>query len=365
MATKTFKYRLYPTAAQRTAMQKVLDACRWVYNKTLELRRDAWKEQQQSLSKYDTHKILTKWKKEQHWLNDVYSQCLREPQERVDLAFQHFFRRVKAGQKPGYPRFKGDWYKSFTYTQSGFRLDGNRLFLSKIGNIKIVVHCAIEGKIKRVIVKCNHLGNWYACFLCDVDIKPLPPTNSVIGIDVGCEYFATLSNGEQIPNPRFLRHGEKALEKPQVRLGKATKGTPEHRKYKRVVQHIHERIANRRSDFAHKLSRMLVDEYQIIALEDLKIKDMQDGNWRSLNKSIGDAAWYQLRTFIVYKAEWAGRNAVLVDPRNTSQMCSGCGEIVPKKLSERVHSCPHCGLKIDRDHNAALNILARGLSCLG
>jgi len=346
-------------------MQNVLDACRWVYNKTLKTRHNAWKNNEQSLSKYDTNKFLTCWKKEEPWLINAYSQSLQETQERVDLAYKHFFRRVKAGDKPGYPRFKGDWYKSFTYPQKGFRLEGHRLFLSKIGSVKIVVHRAIEGTIKRVTIKRNAVGNWYAYFVCDINTEPLQPTNNVVGIDVGCQHFATFSNGEHVSNPRFFRRDEKALAKAQRRLSKAKKGSPERRKHKRVVQHIHERIANRRADFAHKLSREIVDEYQFIALEDLDIQDMQNGNWRSLNKSIGDAAWYQLRTFIAYKAEWAGRTVVLVDPRNTSKMCSGCGEIVEKKLSERVHVCPQCGLEIDRDHNAALNILALGLQSLG
>lgn len=369
MATRTMKYRLYPSSAQRTAMQSVLDACRWVYNKTLEVRKEAWEEREESLSLYDTNKMLTQWKRDEPWLSQAFSQSLQEAQERVDLAFKHFFRRFQNGEKPGYPRFKGDWYKSFTYKQAwnGFGLsnDGKRLRLSKVGWVKIVLHRPVEGEVKRLHIKRDALGNWWACFVVEFEPELLETTHKTVGIDLGCKHFATLSDGEQIDNPRFFRKDEKALAKAQRKLSECDKGTPEYRKRKRVVEHIHQRIANRRKDFAHKLSRRLVNEFQVIVFEDLDIQDMQEGNWRSLNKSISDAAWGQLVRMTQAKAEWAGRTVVTVDPRNTSQMCSDCGEIVKKPLSERVHKCPHCGLEIDRDWNATLNILGRGLASLG
>lgn len=367
MATKTLKYRLYPSSAQRTKMQNVLDACRWVYNKTLEVRKEAWEEQKKSLSLYDTIRMLPRWKAEHPWLKQAHSQVLQEVCMRVDLAFQHFFRRCQNRENPGYPRFKGEgWYKSFTFPQSGFKTVGdNKVYLSKIGNVKIVLHRPIEGEVKRLHVKRDALGNWYACFVVEFEPEPLEPTHEVVGIDLGCEKLATFSNGEQIDNPRFFSKDEKALAKAQRKLDECKRGTAEYRKRRRVVQHIHRRIKNRRHDFAHQLSRKLVDEYQIIVFENLDIKDMQDGNWRSLNKSISDVAWGQLVRLTQEKAEWAARTVITVDPRNTSQMCSGCGRIVKKSLSDRVHSCPHCGLEIDRDVNAAKNILARGLAGWG
>lgn len=368
MKTKIFKYRLYPTKAQRTSMNNVLDACRWVYNKTLEVRKEAWEEREESISRYDTMSMLPDWKQENPWLKQAYSQTLQEVQTRVDLAFQNFFRRCKnSDEKPGYPRFKGKgWYKSFTYKQYGFKLlENDRLRLSKIGDVKIVYHRPIEGEIKQLHVKRDALGNWFACFVVEFEPEPLPPVTEVVGVDVGLEKFAVLSNGEQISNPRFFRKEEKNLAKAQRRLSQCEKGTKEYDKYKRVVQHIHRRIKNRRKDFVHKLSRKLVNNYQIIVFEDLDIKDMQDGNYRSMNKSIGDAAWNQLTQMTAYKAENAGRSFVKVDPRNTSQMCSDCGETVKKDLSVRIHDCPHCGLSLDRDENAARNILARGMACLG
>jgi len=352
---KKFKYRLYPTKAQQTALQKSLDACRWVYNKTLETRRDAWQKQKKSIMFSDTTKLLPKWKQEDISLNNAYSQSLQDACLRVDLAFQAFFRRVKCGQKPGYPRFRGKGrYNSFTYPQSGFKFvkDG-RLYLSRIGNVKIILHRPIEGIIKTLTIRRDSLDNWYACFSCIVESKSLPPSSKVVGIDVGLTHFATLSTGEQVENPRFFRKDEKSLAKAQ-RNGKH-----------RDIQHIHQRITNRRKDFSHKLSRQLVNKFQVIAFENLDIQDMQQNNFRGMNKSISDAAWNQLVRFTQYKAEEAGRECVLVDPRNTSQMCSGCGKIVPKDLSVRIHNCPHCGLILDRDHNAALNILALGLQGMG
>lgn len=364
--TLTYKYRLFPTKVQRTAMQNSLDACRWVYNKALEVRKEAWEERQENIGRYDTIKMIPDWKMEHPFLTDAYAQCLQEACTRVDLAFQAFFRRCKNGEKPGYPRFKGDWYKSFTYPQGGFKLISEKiLHLSKIGDVKIKLHRPLEGEVKALSIKRDVLGNWYACFSVEVEFEPLLPTDKVIGVDLGLKSFAVYSDGQVVDNPRFFRQDEAELAKTQRRLSKCRKGSQEWYKCKRAVQHIHQRIKNRRDDFAHKLSKQLIDEYQTIALEDLKIADMQDGNFRYMNKSIRDAAWGKLIQYTQYKAVRAGRTCVLVDPKNTTQMCSGCGEIVRKDLSVRVHKCPHCGLVLDRDHNAAINILARGMASLG
>jgi putative transposase len=365
---KTFKYRLFPTSSQRSALDQQLDCCRFVYNKTLEVRRDAWQNEQVSLSRYDTNKLLTEWKQEHEWLQQGHAQAMQDAQKRVDLAFRAFFRRVKAGEKPGYPRFRSrDRYDSFTYPQAkgNWRfLDNGRVRLSKIGDVKIRLHRPLAGECKTLTVQRDAAGNWYACLSCVVEPQPLPPTDKVVGVDVGLTHFATLSNGVSIDNPRFFRQDEKALAKAQRRLSKETKGMPQYRKRKRVINHIHQRIANRRRDFAHKESRKLVNDYQLVAFEKLDIIDIKNGSHRSMNKSIGDAAWHQFVQFTTSKAEDAGRSVVLVDPRNTTKACSGCGEMVPKSLSVRVHRCPQCGLVLDRDHNAALNILARGLSCI-
>jgi putative transposase len=360
---KTFKFRLNPTKRQRTLLNQTLELCRWVYNETLATRKNAWEQEKKSISCYDTIKMLPEWKRAKPELPQVYSQVLQEVCKRVDLAFQAFFRRVKAGEKPGYPRFRGrGWYDSFTYPQTGFELFDNGLLLSKIGAIKIVQHRPVEGKIKTLNISRDTVGNWYACFSCECKPKPLPACEKAIGIDVGLESFATLSTGEKIANPRFFRRDENELAKTQRKLSKAEKGTPERAKRRLAVCHIHQRISNRRKDFAHKLSRQLVNEYGIVALEKLNGKGMLQNH--CLAKSISDAAWNQFAQYTQYKAVNAGRECVLVDPRNTSKKCSRCGTLVEKDLSIRIHSCPTCGLKIDRDENAAINILALGLKSL-
>lgn len=366
MHKRTFKYRLYPSKAQQTAMQKSLDACRWVYNKALETRKTAWEERQENVSRYDTIKMIPQWKQDNPNLTSAYSQSLQEACTRVDLAFQAFFRRVKAGETPGYPRFKGaDRYDSFTYPQSGFRLLGKQLEISKIGLVKIRKHRGIEGTIKTLTIRRTATGKWYACFSCEVEPKPLPKTESVVGIDVGLESFATFSNGEKIENPRFFRKSEKALAKAQRKLSKQKNGTSERKKAKKVVAHVHEKTANKRRDFAHKTSRNIVNGFQVIALEKLDIKQMRESGFKGIRKSIGDVAWNQFVQFTQYKAEEAGREFVQVNPRNTSKTCSRCGQLVEKKLSTRVHVCPHCGLSLDRDENAAINILRLGIQSLG
>ena len=382
MHKRTFKYRLYPAKAQQSALQRSLDACRWVYNQVLAARKDEWEQRQQSLSRYDTIKMLPIWKQEKPFLLDAYSQSLQEACTRIDLAFKAFFRRVKAGstpgtdggstpgtdggEKPGYPRFRGQSrYDSFTYPQSGFvLLDKDRLRLSRIGELKIKLHRPIGGKIKSLTIRRDGVGNWYACFSCKVDQKPLPQIDTVVGVDVGLASFATYSSGEKVSNPHFIRKEETALARAQRRLSKAEKGTLERARLRKVLSHIHKRIANKRRDFAHKLSHRLVNSFGVIAFEKLDIIDMTDGNWRSMNRSISDVAWRQFVQFVAYKAEDAGRNFVQVDPRNTSKMCSRCGRLIEKDLSVRIHNCTFCGLVLDRDENAAINILRLGIQSL-
>lgn len=291
---------------------------------------------------------------------------LQNVQVRVDLALKAFFRRVKSGEKPGYPRFKGKGrYDSITYKQLGFGIKDGKLHLAKIGDIKIKLHRPIEGTIKTCTIRRMPTGKWFACFSVEIEDAPLPPWKggSVVGIDVGLESFATLSNGEKIANPRFFRVEEKSLAKAQRSLSRAPRGTLERKKALRVVERVHERIANRRSDFAHQVSHHLVNRFGFIAFEDLNIQNMLKNH--CLAKSISDVAWNMLVKSTESKAAYAGSKVVLVDPRQTSQMCSRCGLIVKKDLSERVHRCPECGLSMDRDLNAAINILRLGLQSLG
>ncbi|MFA6982221.1 MAG: transposase [Patescibacteria group bacterium] len=361
---KTFQFRLRPTEHQRILLTKTLDACRWVYNETLETRKNAWEQEQKALSLYDTNKLLTGWKVEKPELREAHSQILQNAQERVDLAFKAFFRRVKAESKePGYPRFKSfRRYDSFTFKQSGFDLLDNGLSLSKIGVLKIVQHRPIEGEIKTLTIRRDRIGNWFASFSCKVKDHPLTPTDKVVGIDLGLTTFAVFSDGNEIARKRWMKEDAKDIARLQRKKERLEKNSPDHKKAIHALRHAYQRQTNRRKNFAHQESRKLVNAYQFIAFEDLNIVRMQAKGDKVINRGIADVAWGRFVQFTTYKAVEAGRGIVLVDPRNTTQMCSGCGEIVPKDLSVRKHKCPHCGLELSRDLNAALNILARGLA---
>jgi putative transposase len=366
---KAFKYRIYLTHGQRRILEQQLELSRWAYNETLAERKRAYEERGESLRLYDTQALLPVWKLTKPDLKLVHSQVLQNISVRVDLAFQAFFRRVKAGDpEPGYPRFKGfGRYDSMTFPQygNGVRLEGERLILSKVGAVHVVLHRPVEGTPKTVTLTRSRTGKWFACFSCETEAKPLPPTGNVVGVDVGLLSFATLSDGgKKIDNPRFYRRDEADLKRVQQRkdVAKNAQNWPENAKQKGILAKIHERIANRRSDFAHKESRKLVNAYQVIVFEDLAPLEM--GKSCGMRKSILDVAWTQFIGMTVAKAEEAGRRVILVNPRNTTKRCSTCGKMGPKALSVRVHTCPHCGLVLDRDENAALNILQRGLQSL-
>src|SRR5712691_921270 len=221
------KYRLYPTTYQQHLLDETLDTCRQIYNQTLAHRKEAWEQRQDTLSLYETNTMLTQWKHAHPALSHVHSQVLQNAQERVDLAYKAFFRRVKAGDTPGFPRFRGlGRYDSFTFKQSGFRVQDSLVSLSKIGSIRMVLHRPIAGTIKTVTVRRTPTGKWYVCFSVEGEPCTLEPSSLAIGVDVGLTSFATLSTGETIANPRFFRTEEKALAKAQRRLAKADKGTP-------------------------------------------------------------------------------------------------------------------------------------------
>jgi len=366
---KTFKYRLFPSPSQRQALQMQLDACRFVYNKALEARKEAWEQRRESIGRFDTVTMLPKWKTEYPWLRDGHAEAMQEAMIRLDLAFRAFFRRVKAKQNPGYPRFRGkDRYDSYTYPRErgNWRfVDDAHLRLSKIGVVKIKLHRPIEGQVKTLTIRRDSVGNWYACFSCIVEPKPLPVSNEMVGIDLGLTTFAMLSNGETIPRQRWTKQDSHDVARLQRKKERCAKGSPERRKAVRALRHAYQRQTNRRNNFAHQESRKLVNRYGLIVFEDLGIQDMQSNGNHVINRGIADVAWGKFVQYSAYKAECAGRAVLLVDPKNTTQMCSGCGAIVPKDLSVRVHECPHCGLKVDRDLNAARNVLARGLASLG
>jgi putative transposase len=273
---------------------------------------------------------------------------------------------VKSGETPGYPRFRGrNRYDSFCFPQygSGCKLEGNQLYLSKIGNVRIVLHRPLEGTPKTVCVRRSPTGKWYVTVACEWQPTPLPETPEQVGIDVGLASFGTLSTGDTIENPRFFREEEKSLAKAQRRLAKELKGTPKRRKRRKIVARVHERIRFRRQNFAHQESRNIVNRFQVSAIEDLSVNRMVHNH--CLAKSISDAAWAAFASMLSVKAAWAGRSYVAVNPAYTSQDCSRCGHRQKMPLSERVYRCPCCRLELDRDLNAARNILRLGLQALG
>jgi putative transposase len=363
---KTFQYRIYPTKKQKRLLNQTLSECRWLYNHLLESRKCAWEERQESVGLSDQHAALPALKAERSSLAAVHSQVLQNVAVRIDLAFQAFFRRVKTGEKPGYPRFRGRYrHDSFCFPQygNGCRLDGNQLYLSKIGTVRVVLHRPIEGTPKTVCVRRSATGKWYVTLACQWEPTPLPETPEQVGMDLGLTTFAAFSTGEKIENPRFFRAEEKALAKTQRRLAKEAKGTPKRRKQRQVVARVHERVRWRRQDFAHQESRRIVNRFQFIAVEDLSVNRMVHNH--CLAKSIVDAAWAEFVSMVNVKAEWAGRSCIAVNPAYTSQECSGCGHRQKMALSDRIYRCPCCSLELGRDLNAALNILRLGLQALG
>ena len=309
-----------------------------------------------SVSKFDQINELPAIKMEFPEYNTVFSQVLQEVGARLDKAYQNFFLRVKLGAVPGFPRFKGkNHYDSFTYPQSGFGFVDGKLRLSKIGDIKIKLHRPIKGEIKTCSVTRKN-GKYYVCFSCEVAAEPLPVTGCCVGIDVGVADFVITSGGEFFPKQDSYRKAEKRLKTLQRQVSRRKKGSSRRRKAVRLLARKHEKAANQRKDIAHKVSTKLISEYDLIVHEDLRVVNMVQNH--CLAKSIHDAGWSMLFQFLRYKAESAGRAVVAVPPAYTSQICSDCGERVPKKLSERWHNCPHCGLSMQRDINAAMNILA-------
>ncbi|MDA0524874.1 RNA-guided endonuclease InsQ/TnpB family protein [Methanococcoides alaskense] len=351
---KSYKSRLYPTKEQEIVLVKTLDVCRYLHNEFLADRRNAYERYNQGLTTFDQINQV----KYVECRTEVFSQIKQDVLRRLGKSFDAFFRRCRSGETPGYPRFKGkDRYNSFTYPQSGFKIEDNKLKFSKIGNIKIKQHREIEGKIKTCSIK-REGDQWYAVFSVDMGASP-EKINSVtsIGIDVGLNSCVTLSNGEQFDSPIYYRKSERSLAVQQKRLSKKKKGSSNRLIQKLKVVKVHRKIRNQRLDFNHKLSRALVDRFDWIVFEDLSIRNMVKDH--HLAKSIHDVAWGQLIQMAKSKAEEAGNFVELVNPFNTSQECSGCGNIVRKGLSVRIHKCPECGLELDRDVNAAINILNR------
>jgi putative transposase len=378
---KTYNYRLNPTLDQEQALAVVLLRCRMLYNAALEQRRSWWgRGQGKRATYYQQQNELPDLKAACPEYGTVHSQVLQDVLRRVDTTYQAFFRRVQAGEAPGYPRFQGrNRYHSFTYPQygNGAVLDGDALSLSKIGRIRVRMHRPLHGTPKTVTIS-READGWHVSFSCaEVPTQPLPLTGKETGIDVGLKVFLVTADGEYVENPRHHRKAERELKKVQRCVSRRKKGSKRWRKAVHQCAQKHQKAKRQRSDFHHKTALALVREYDVIYLEDLQIRNMSrrpapipDGNGgyehngasrkAGLNKSIHDAGWYAFRRILACKAEWAGKRVEAIPPQNTTQDCSGCGERIYKGLSVRTHVCTNCGLVMDRDENAAHTMLRAG-----
>jgi putative transposase len=359
---RAFKYRLWTNANQERELGIMLETHRRLYNACLDERK----------SRYEAEKVTVRYAdqsarfKAERTTNPYYARLnfssAQATMRRLDKAFANFFRRIKAKDaKAGYPRFKGrDFFNSVEFPShgDGIRLNGDRLRVQHVGTLKVKLHRPVEGKIKTLSLK-REAGKWYLVVSGDLgDVKIEPSTNPAIGIDVGLEKFLTTSDGRKEPNPRYLKGALPELRRKQRSLSRKKKGGKNRRKARKAVAKVHARVANLRREHHHQVALKLVRRYGFIAVESLSIKNML-GNDR-LARAISDVAWGNFLLTLRSKAESAGVAFVEVDARGTSQECSGCGQVVRKDLSQRWHSCD-CGCSLDRDENAARNILARGL----
>ncbi len=374
---KTYLFRIYPTRKQINTLERWLGLCCQLYNAALDERKSAYRMAGVSLSYEHQCAELPECKLIRPDLQDVPSQVLQDVVKRVDLAFDHFFRRVQEGQKPGYPRFKSRFrYDSLTFKQYQNSFDvipGNQkhkgtLVLAKLGSVKMVLHRAIKGTPKTAIVKRTPTGKWFVSISAEIGEEEvtgrrLPVCTEAVGIDVGLKSFASLSTGEEIANPRFFRSEEAALARAQRRLAKAPKGGKQRARKRKVVARVHERIRNRRKNFMQQEVCKLLKRFGLLAVEALVVRNMVKNP--KLAKSIADASWSMFFAHLLDKAEEAGRVVVRVNPAYTSQTCSGCSHRQPMPLSVRVYECPHCGLVIHRDHNGSKNILAEAFQAVG
>lgn len=360
---RTYKYRLYPSKQQENILLNQLRITCNLYNHLLEKKKAEY-EFGKNLSEFDLNNYISQLKQENSELKQVHSQILQQQSRRITNAFKNFFRRLKNREKPGFPRFKPiDRFRSLTFPQSGFSIENSKLRVFKVGLVNIRLHRQMGGKTLTMTIKRTQSGKWFAYFVCKLEIAPKPISNSKkVGIDLGLTHFATLSDGIHISNPHFLNRTELKLKEAQRDLSKRKKGSKNRNKQRIKLATIFEKLTNQRNDFAHRMSRQLVNEFSFLAIEKLQVMNISKKSKLHLSKHINDASWSNFIFMLCYKAEEAGSEVIEVDAKNTSQICSHCGFHVEKKLQVRIHRCENCGLELDRDHNAAINILNRALN---
>jgi putative transposase len=363
---KTFKYKLIPTPTQERELWRVLGLCRWLYNAALEQRIVAYQRRQIFVSQYQQEAELKDIRASMPEYAAIHSHVLQDVLARLEKTYQAFFRRLKAGEKAGFPRYRARTrYHSFTYKEfgNGATLDNEFLVLSKIGRIAVRWSRRIEGTPKTVTLS-READGWYVCFSCaDVPVQPLPMMGQETGIDLGIEAFATHSDGTRIFNPGWYRKAERALKTAQRRVSRRKRGSARRRKAVTLLARAHQKVRRQRQDFHHKTALALVQANDVIYHEDLQTANMVRNH--RLAKSIQDAGWAAFLAILSHKAACAGRRVISVPPAHTSQTCSGCGVMVYKGLSVRWHTCPDCGTSLHRDHNAAKNIERFGQNLRG
>ncbi|MBE8539423.1 RNA-guided endonuclease TnpB family protein [Geoglobus acetivorans] len=362
----SYKFRIYPLKTSEAKLNEQLEICRWLYNKLLEEVNKARKEGRKICWK-DTQALIVRLKQEKPELKNVYSKVLQMVNYQLWSNIKALNELRKKGKKVGWLRYKTspNSFKTLNFNQSGFKIDFERkkLVLSKIGEIPIKLHRPIEGRIKGVIVKKTKTEKWFAIVQTEVESKSLPKTGRVVGLDMGVNHFCVDSDGIAFENPKFIDKTLEKIKRVQKELSRKQKGSKRREKARLKLAKLYEKLNNQRLDFLHKLSRYYVNNYDIICVEDLNVKDLvENGNSPTLNRHIHDSAWTKFHTLLVYKAERAGRRVVRVNPTNTSKRCANCGYIVKNiSLKDRSFACPNCGWEADRDYNASLNILDVGL----
>ncbi len=370
---RAFKYRIYPTKEQEESLKKQIEEARILYNLLLEASIKAYKEEKKSILGYDLNELALKIRKEKN-LTHVSAQSAQDVAVRISKAFKQFFRKVKEGKHGkavGYPRFKSfNRYDSITFPQynNGFRLlDDDLLSVYDAGILKIKYLKDIAGKIKALTIKKEPTGNWYAIIIADGQFKNenhVCKSDKVVGMDVGLASFIATSYGELIENPKILKNSEKILKIRHRQLYKKKKGSKNRDKARIRLAKAYNKVKKQRETFLHGLTNKMIKNYKIIVIEKLNIKGMTKNHY--LAKSILDASWNELARQLNYKAEEAGSVILQVDPRNTSKACSNCGWINNDlTLADRTFKCQECGIELNRDVNAARNILRLGLGTLG